>query len=342
MAKKAMVIDGYKALTAALKANQILSLYYFHGEERYLLERGLLQIRERLCPDGISSFNYRRYEGRDISLAVLDDAINTLPAFAERTLIVVHDYDIFKSEDKPRLIKILADLPEYVCLIFVFDTVVYKPDGRRKDDKELQKHAQVLEFPLQQQAALIGWIKRHFKDADKEISTSDAEYLALLTGGLMTALIGEIGKVAAYTSETAVRRSDIDAVVIPTLDTAAYKVSDALVRRDHMEAMRLLDELFRMREAPHRIFFSIALKMRQLLAARICIESNSGVNAFMKMCGIWQEYHARPIMSTAQKSSLKQCRDAVLMCSDTAYALNSSSDPEASLVELIVRLGTRE
>ena len=338
MPQKNKSIDGYRRITESIASGQIGSLYIFHGEERYLLERSLAELRRRLCPDGLSGFNYRRFEGKGFTVDELEDAINTLPAFADRTLIEIHDFDIFKCEEKPRLLKLFEDLPDYVCIVFIYDTVPYKPDSRQKINSEILKHADAVEFLIQNQDKLINWIRKHFAGAGKNISAADAEYLAFITGGSMNTLQGEIEKIAAYAMGEAVTRADIDSVVSPVLDAVAYKMTDALARRDYAAAMRVLDELLQMKEAPHKLMFGISLKMRQLLAAGVCIESRLDKAALMDMCGIRQEFQAKSLMDTARRMPLAGMRNAVLLCSETAFELNSTPDPEARLVELITKL----
>ena len=338
MPQKNKSIDGYRRITESVAAGQIGSLYIFHGEERYLLERSLAELRRRLCPGGLDGFNYKRFEGKGFSVDELDDAVNTLPAFADRTLIEIHDFDIFKSEERPRLGTLFEDLPGYVCVVFIFDTVPYKPDNRQKINARILEHADVVEFLVQNQDKLINWTRKHFAEAGKKISAADAEYLAFITGGSMYLLKGEIDKTAAYAREETITRADIDSVVSPVLDTVAYKLTDALARREYTAAMQILDELLQMKEAPHKLMFSISLKMRQLLAARVCIENKLDKAALMDMCGIRHEFQARTLMDTAKRMPLAAIRNAVLLCSETAFELNSTPDPEARLIELITKL----
>ena len=330
--------DAYKTLADSIKAGQIGCFYILYGDERYLLERSLGELRRRLCPDGLDGFNYKRFEGKDITAAALNDAVSTLPAFAERTMVELRDFDIFNNSEKAKFAELFSDLPEYVCVACVYDTVEFKPDGRLKADKEILKSAQAVEFTTQNRGMLVKWINRHFKDAGKSISEADAEYLILITGGYMGALHSEIEKIAAYASDVQVARSDIDAVVVPVLDAVVYKLTDSIVRGEYDGAMRILDDLFRMREPPQKIIFNISLKMRQLLAARICFENSLRESSLSEICGLRHEFQAKLLMDTARKATLKGCRAAVLLCSDAAYALNSSPDPEARLVELITKL----
>lgn len=338
MAQKKSQVDSYTKLNESIKTGEVERLYIFHGSERYLLERGIVNLRSFICPDGTQSFNYRRFEGKSLSADEIEDAVNTLPMFAERTLIEIHDFDIFASVHREHMRDILSDLPDYVCLVFSYDTLEFKPDGRVKVNKEILGFACVLEFVVQDSQKLVKWIMRHFKDAGSEITSADAEYLAFITGGFMTTLHGEIEKVAAYSKSATVSRKDIDAVVTPSLDAVSYKLTDAIVAREHKQAAKLLDELFQMREAPHKLIYSISLKMRQLLAARVCLENKLSKREFMDMCSIRHEFQAGKLMSTAGKSNLEDIKKKVLACSETSLELNSTSEPESRMIELLTRL----
>ena len=329
--------DDYKRLADSLSAGEIDRFYIFHGEERYLLERSLGELRRLLCPDGLDGFNYKRFEVKDLPASELEEAIDSLPVFADRTLVEIHDFDIFKNDERPRLAEIFANLPDYICVVIIFDIIPYKPD-RIKLNNDITKHADVIEFAIQEQDKLIKWIKRHFNNAGKSIGTADAEYMAFITGGSMTALHGEIGKTAAYAAGQSISRSEIDAVVTPVADAVAYKLTDALIKHESKNAMRILDELLGMQEPAHRLMYSISLKIRQLLAARVCAEGNHDKSALMEMCGIRHEFQARILMETARRTTLSSCREAVLSCAETAYELNSAPEPEARLTELIAKL----
>ena len=333
---------SYTDFEASLKSGKIGNLYIFYGDERYLLERSLESLRAIICTDGLDSFNYKRFEGKTLSTEALEDAVNTLPAFADRTMIEIHDYDIFKGDQRVQLCELFSDLPEYVCIVFIYSTIEYKPDGRYKINKDILKYACAVEFVPPDQDRLIKWIQRHFHDAGKKISQSNAEHIAAITRGLMTTLNGEIEKAAAYAKTEYVTRKDIDTVVTPVLEAVAFNLSDALVSRDNAGALRLLDELFQMREEPHKLIYIISLKMRQILAARVFIEKNLGKSEFIRMCGLRHEYQAQILFNTARKTNLADCRDAVLLCSACALELNNAAEPESRLIELVTKLAFRD
>ncbi|MDR3278682.1 MAG: DNA polymerase III subunit delta [Oscillospiraceae bacterium] len=339
MAKKAAENEALRALRGAITSGELKNLYILHGAERYLLERYVGDMREKLLPDGLGGFNYRRYEGRALTLDELREAVTTLPVFAERTLIEVHDFDIFKSgeETLTALTALFAELPEYVCLLFIYDTAEFKLDRRTKLAGTLKKYAELVEFDMQDQVKLAGWVKKHFADGGARISGADAAYLAFITGGYMEPLLREIEKLISYVKNGAVTRADIDAVVTPTLDAVSYKMMDAIVRRDFDGAAVILDELLRMREPPHKLMFTISLRMRQLLAARACLDNALGAPALMALCGLRYDFQAGNLLAAARNTDLNACRDAVLLCGETAYRLNDGGGEEA-IVDLLVQL----
>ena len=134
-AKKTTKNEAYQKLKTDLKeGNPLGNAYLFYGEESYLREYYLGEIRKRLIPAGFEEFNYHALEGKDLTAQSLTEMAEAMPMMAERTLIVVTDWDIYKlnEDQRERFIALLEDLPEYCTLIFIYDTLDYKRDGKMK------------------------------------------------------------------------------------------------------------------------------------------------------------------------------------------------------------------
>jgi DNA polymerase-3 subunit delta len=318
------------------------TLYILHGEERYLRDRTLESLRA-ILPGGSSDFNYRRLEWKRAAADDIYAAVNTPPASCERTIVEVRDFDLFGASETDRrtLCDIFSDMPGYVCLVFVYDTADYKSDGRMEIARAIKKYAQVVEFGPQDAPRLSKWVTTHFRRLGKNISGGDALYLIGQTDGYMASLSGEIGKLAAYVAGETITRRDIDAVVAPTPDAAAFQLTDAIARGNYNTAAEKLDALLRMREPPHKLIYIISMKMRQLLTARLCLDRGLGADKLAEICGVKQEFQARNLLAAARAIPLEECRCAVLYCARTAYAMNSGGDYEAELIKLLPRLALR-
>ncbi len=180
--------EAYRKLKKDLSAGELGSLYIFHGEEAYLRDYYLDQMKAKLIPAGMESFNYHLLPGKTLTAQKLAETVDALPMMSPRTLLVAEDYDLFKASESERnlMAQLLSDLPDYCCLVFVYDTVPYKSDARMKKlAGAIKEHGQVVQFARQAQNDLVDWIGRRFRAQGHDIDTADAQYLIFLCGDLM-------------------------------------------------------------------------------------------------------------------------------------------------------------
>ena len=339
MAPKAKADDtAYKQLKKDIAAGTIGSLYVFHGEESYLRDFYLGKMRQKLLPAGMEEFNLHTLTGKEFDVKKLQEMVDCLPMMSERTLIVVNDYDIYKG-DKEGLIRVLSDLPEYVCLVFVYDLIEYKADARTKLAGLLKNRGSVVPFNRQGQNDLVDWISRRFRALDHDIGTEDAKYLMFLCGDLMNGLISEIGKIGASAKGHRVTRADIDAVATPQLDAVVFQMTDAIAAGNFDRAASVLGDLFHMQEAPIKLLAVLGKQIRQLYSARLALEHRKWTAYLMEQWGMRNSYPAEKLMNAARKFSLSWCRRAVIRCGEVDLAMKSTgADGEELLIGLLMEL----
>lgn len=330
--------SAYRELKRELAEGSIGSLYIFHGEETYLRDHYLGKMKQALLTGGLDDFNYHPLPAREFSLSRLRELVDAMPMMSERTMVVVSDYDIDKG-DREALADLLSDLPEYVCLVFVYDVIEYRPDGRSKLSKLVKEKGKVVNFARQEQGDLTDWIARRFRAQGKEISTGDARYLIFLCGDLMTGLISEIGKIAAYAKAPRVTREDIDAVAAPQLDAVVFQLTDAIAAGDFDKAFLVLSDLLHMQEHPIMLLSVLGRQLRQLYTARLAIENGKGSKWLMELWGMRSAYPAEKLTQSARRFSLAWCRKAVIRCEEVDLALKSTgADGREALTELLLAL----
>ena len=333
---------AYQKLKKDLKEGTLGSLYVFHGEEVYLRDYYLGEMKQKLLPPGMEEFNLHTRSGKEFDVKVLEQLVDCLPMMSRRTLIVVSDYDLYKG-DKEALAALLSDLPEYVCLVFVYDLIEYKADARTKQAGVLKEKGSVVGFQRQEQGDLIDWISRRFRALEHDISTEDAKYLLFLCGDLMNTLISEIGKVGAYARGRRVTRADIDAVATPQLDAVVFQMTDAIAAGNFDKAASVLGDLLHLQEAPIKLLAVLGRQLRQLYSARLAIEEKKGASYLMELWGMRSAYPAEKLMQSARRFSLPWCRRAVIRCGETDLAMKSTgADGEELLISLLMELAVKK
>lgn len=323
-----------RELKQALRAGTPGNLYLFHGEEAYLREFYLGELKKAILPDGLEDFNLHTAQGKECSVAWIEQAVNCFPMMSERTLVLVTDFDIFAlgEKDREQLAGLLADLPDYCCLTFVYDLLPYKADGRSKLAAAFKNRGSIVNFQRQEQGDLTDWICRRFKATGHTIDTEDARYLIFLCGDLMHDLASEVGKIAAYCTTQRVTREAIDAVAIPKIDAVVFQMTDAIARKNFDKAASVLADLFHAQESGIMILSVMGKYFRQLYTARLYLDRGKSREEFMALWNMKNTWPADKLLDAARGFSLVWCRHAVRRCSETELALKTSYGQEQEIL----------
>ena len=338
MAKKQETGTTLKELKAALKSRELGRLYFFHGEETFLLSYYLEQMKKITLDPLTESFNYHRLNSENFSLQTLADSVENLPMMAEKTFIQVDDIDLFgmNEDEREKTVEILRDIPEYCTLVFTYLTAAWKPDKRMKKLWEtIENNGQVVEFARQEARDLVAWITRHFAARQKRISSQLCLYLIEITGGTMTALNGEIEKICAYSGADEIKKSDIDAVTEPVLDAVAFEMAEMLSSGACEQALQKLQQLLKMQHKPLVILGAVGAHFRRLGAARILLDNRKNAGELADLYKI-KEYPARKTMEAARRMQPQFCRKAMEMILETDYRMKTSFDDGERLLELLI------
>lgn len=335
---KATDNSAFQQLKAAIKASQPENLYVFHGEEMFLLRHYLEQLKKLLLDELTESFNFHRLTNETFDLQSFADAVENLPMMAEHTFVQVDDVDLFKlaESDREKIIDVISDVPEYCTVVFVYETVQWKPDKRLKKLWDvIDNNASIVEFAKQEQKDLIAWVGRHFAARKKRISNDLCAYLIDITGGTMTALSSEISKICAYSGADEIHRTDIDAVTEPVLDAVVFQMTDLLGQGRFPQALQKLQQLLKMQQDPIAILGAVGTQFRRIGAARTLLDHGSNTSELMKLCGM-TEYPARKTMETARSFSAEFCKKAMELILETDYKMKTSYDDNERLLELLI------
>ena len=341
MAKKQEQPDALQSLKQAIRAKDPGRLYFFYGEDLFLLHHYLEQLRKVIVDELTESFNYHKLTTETFDIREFADCVENLPMMSERTMVVVDEIDVFKMNegDREKMVDIFSDIPDYCTVVFTYETATFKPDKRYKKLWDaVNKHGELVEFAKQSQRDLIAWISRHFAAAGKRIQPDLCAYLIDITDGTMTSLVGEIQKITAYSGTDEIRKSDIDAVTEPVLDAVIYQMTDLLSQGEYGGALLKLQQLLKMQQEPLMILGAIGSHFRRLATARTLLDNGKNAAELMRLYGI-QDYPARKTMSAAGRFSAKfYARAAELVLESDRHMKTSFDEPKRILEVLIMDL----
>ena len=330
--KKEETYPGYEELRAALQSGGPANVYIFFGEETYLMQQAVEQLRALLVPAGFEEFNYHRLTGKGLTVQELTEAVEAMPMMSQSTFVTVTDMDVFKLDEAQRtaLVSLLEDFPEYCTLVFLYRQLPYKKDGKlKKLTAAIAAHTTEIEFAPQGRQKLQKWVRRRFAAFDKELDDNAIDHLLFTCGSLMDGLVPEINKIAAYAKGKRVTVADIDAVADPVLDARIFDMTNAVTARDYDRAAAVLAELLRMQTEPIAILAVLGRELRQLYTARLALDGKKDAVWVKELWRMTSAYPATKLMEAARSVSRPWCRDAVRRCQTLDRRMKSERNLDA-------------
>ena len=326
-----------------LRAEGPARLYILRGDEDFLRDSYLKELRALCVESGTEAFNYHRIQGPGVDMSELREAVEAMPFMGEHTMVELRDLDInqTKDDDAEALKAMVSDLPEWTTLVFVF-APGYAPDNRLSVVKAVKKAGVDLEFTAPRENELIRWVIRRVEDQGRSIEPGTAGYLLWVCGNRMNTLIPEIHKIAGAAVGREVTRADIDAVAKRSPETTIFDLTDALGTGAYDKAASLLADLLADRDEPPQLQIAmVSEQFRRLLVARVAVDRK-----------LPDDYITDCIPETARLSWLipqlkRTCRNfsrrrlahAVELCADCDLSMKSDGpEPKELMKELILHL----
>ena len=318
-------------------------IYILRGEEDYLRDSYLAELKKLCLDEGAEAFNYHRLQGPVLDMQKLRESVEAMPFMGERTLTEVRDFDVNRTSayDPDVLKALLDDMPEWATVVFLFSPG-YSPDNRLAAVKAMKKAGTDIAFTSPGEAELLRWVVRRVESLGKKIDPPTANYLTWVCGDRMNSLIPEILKIAGYASGDTVLREHIDAVAKKAPETTIFDLTDALGAKDYDKAARLLADLLADKdEPPQRQIAMVSEQFRRLYVAKVAADTGKG-EAFITACIpelAGRAYPLRLLRQACTRFSADRLARAVSSCASCDYAMkDTGGEPEALMKELVLRL----
>lgn len=324
-----MPVINEQKLKDDLKNRRFSSVYFFYGEESFLVKTYAERVKNKALGDGVSDMNLLELSGNP-DLSLLSDHVESLPFFAEHKVIMINDFNpekVAENEAEP-LLDILRNAPETTVIVFYLTGCSFSLRAGRvkKLFEEIKKIAAVCEFKPLTPKETAGIIYRKAEREGRRISPQNANYLAEITACDLNLASAETSKLCCYVERgKEITREIIDKMVEKRLETKIFSLSDAMISGSGQEAFKILRELFEQRVEPVAILATLSGAYSEYYVARLGAAEGvqaSGVAARLGYTGGRAGFFSRKY-SKAAKMSLESLREAMSIILDTDVKLKS-------------------
>lgn len=261
-----------------LAARSFAPVYLFSGDDIFRKRAAAKQIIDILNPGEFNLTQEDCQQTKDIG-EILTLA-NTVPAFADKRVIVLNNIDKLTKNPLTSLLNYLANPLDSTCLILFHND--YK---KFKKDKALssalnEDSAEVL-FDELKGASLQKWIKEKFAIKGLSANSDILFMLEELAGADLNALTMEIEKLSLLLDkreDKLVTEEDLLSSIGYSKEENPFALNNAILSLNKKEALKIIDNLLKSGEEPIAILNKISNPAIKLF--RIKRLSEAGIPSF--------------------------------------------------------------
>ena len=258
-----------KELDRQIQTKTIGSLYFFCGEEQFLMENKIRSIKKALLEPDFEDLNFVCFDDKKLSVSALKDELMAVPVMADRRIVVVKNSGVFgnaKLNDYKTVCELLEGLPEYLCVIFC------EKEFDKKKEKNLEifrKCGEVVKFDLLSPVQLERWLDKVFSDKGKSILPRDIGTMIKRCGQGMAGLFNEANKLINFVGEREkITTEDVELVVSKSTDARIFDVIDSIVQGRSANVFDELGVLKSLGENPSTILSLLNGKVSEILMVK--------------------------------------------------------------------------
>jgi len=329
-------------------------LYILFGQDDFSIHELLEEIKRGLGDQTLLSANTTVLDGKQLSLAELRVAGETVPFLAEKRLVIIKGLlERFEAKGKSAgqkktrpaageesecqsLATHLLQLPESTVLVLVDGKVV-------KDNpllRRLSGRAQVKQFPLLSDNELRAWIRRRVSGEGGNILPQAVSLLAKLVGNNLWTMANEIKKLVLLASGRRIEEADVRAVVSYAQEASVFAMVDAILESKPGVAQRWLQQLLAEGAAPVYLLFMLSRQAQLIIRAKVLGSQGEPKAEIQSRLGLPSEFALRRTLEQADKYSWLRLKAVYHKLLATDLAIKTGRyEAELALNILIAELG---
>jgi len=284
----------------------------FHGPDAFSRAEEIAKLKQDTDP-ALADLSTTTLDGRQISVADLILACNTLPFLSRQHFVIVEGMAARQGKDFwEEVVEYLPKVPETTTLIFSEDEPV---DSKHPLFKLIlaQGRERIRHFSMLKGGELERWIAGRARRKGAHIEPRAVQELALSTGGELRLLDIELEKLATYAGEAkAITLDDVRLLVSDVREESIFALVDALGERNGRMAIHLLHQLLDDSRDSGQALYILSMMARQfrlLLQVKELAGQRASVNDIMRALRLNHSFIAEKLLGQARNYSLERLRE---------------------------------
>jgi len=344
------------ALQEHLAGGRLAPVYVLVGEETFLRREALTALKQRVFGlgegEGPPPAAVVVLEGAEATVADVLDEMATQGFFAETKLVIVEHAPAFikRNDLGSGFVERLRERSSLAVLVLVADSF----DARRSFARQVAEVGVIVDCsPLSRRGPtrpLRSWLKQRAAYHGVTLAHGADDALIARAGVALDDLDQELAKLSLYLADRGRRAvvgiADVETLIPRNRTYLFYELTDALIREDRQEAVRLTGELLSQGVVTPVLVGALGAQFRRLWVVKHRLARGDSVGDACRAAGIKQQFLWERTAATAGRRSFDELAEALGLIAEADLTLKGQRSMELRddivLEMLVIRLaGTR-
>ncbi len=325
------IYSSYREIDKDLRGGIIYPVYFFYGEDDYLVKEYEGRIKNAVLGEGSSGDDLRSftfYGGDDQVTDVLNAAM-TMSMMGGKKLVLLRSGERLTEKEAEALISYSKNSSDSTVLVISARGAgkakvkgVPLPPGKLGG---LLKYAAVSAFNKLREGDIRKWVINRFQQEGKEIDGEAVDILVDFIGQDLTYVSNEVEKILTYLGdEKRAAIEDVEAMIPYLRVHSVFELTDALSVGDAKKAVKVIREILSGGTEPHQVLPTIRWHFMRLWTLKVMLEGGIGEEAAAKELKI-PFFRQKEYIDQAGRISHEVFRDALRMVYDVERVLKTRS-----------------
>lgn len=331
MAKQEKETYTLQELDELINQGKFYPLYYFYGDNDYLIDEYTKTIIDKNVEESIKSFNVDILDANNIKMGELISIASAYPMNNEKRVVVVRQFKkLLSSEDNNELfLRYVKNPLDSTILILIGE----KLDMRTTLAQQLKKNCVIVEFKALYDNQVPDWIKKQVKYFNKTITDSAARLMADYIGNSMREINAELEKLCLFINDKhTIDVDDVVAVVGMSKSYNVFALQKAIGERRISDALFILENMLNRGESAIGIIAILTKYFHKLWTIRSANLTSAGIMKVFKM----QQFAADEYERCARNFSVGEIETAILQLMKADENLKTSNIDEKLVMTLLI------
>lgn len=323
------------AFHSSLKVKNFSPVYFFYGDEDFLIEECVDAIVDAAVDPGMKEFNFDVLQGSDVDAKKVLGIASSYPMMAERRVVIVKEFERTVKKESEDLYAAYFDNPSPTTVLVL---IASNPDFRRRPYAALKKSALCGDFRPLYDTETIAWIESRMKKLKRGIDPRAVALLHSLVGNSLRELANEIEKTLIAVGETAViSAADIERVVGVSREYTPFELANAVGEKKIVKALDIAEHLVNAGENAVSIIAILAAHFVKLFKLQDAVRRKKPESELAQIAGV-HPFFVRAYLQHLRNFTPDEIEDAFLILSEADLAAKSSADPKLILTTSITEI----